>query len=65
MNSELADQIKAYDSKLNLDEAMTPPSVWYTSDEFAAIENQSVFVNNWIMAARADQLEQSGQYHAL
>ncbi len=64
MNS-IRQQIESYDPTLKLEQALTPPSSWYTSDAFTDLENETVFANNWIMVARTDQLEERGQFVAI
>jgi len=62
MNDYLNQQINIYDATRDIEDAVTPPSSWYTSREFAVLENATVFANNWIMVARKEQLEDEGQY---
>jgi choline monooxygenase len=56
--------INAYDATNPLSKASTPPSAWYTNKEFESVERDSVFGNNWLVAARVDQLQQPGDYVA-
>ena len=59
------EEVKRYNVKENLATAVTPPSSWYTSQSFAELENRSVFSHNWIVAGRADQVSEPGQYFTL
>lgn len=58
----IQDTIKRYQSDQALENASTPPSAWYTDPQIAALENEQVFANNWLIAARVEQLAESGQY---
>ncbi|NQZ12893.1 MAG: aromatic ring-hydroxylating dioxygenase subunit alpha [Algicola sp.] len=60
----LKDTINQYDPTKSLAQACTPPSAWYTNKAFAEIEQEQVFSNNWLIAARVDQLQKSGDYVA-
>jgi choline monooxygenase len=56
--------INAYDPTLALENAVTPPSAWYTDEAFAKLENEAVFGQNWLVAGRIDQLQKEGDYLA-
>jgi choline monooxygenase len=60
----LVDSIDAYDPKLPLSQASTPPSAWYTRHEFYKLEKDTVFGSSWLLAARMDQLQSVGDYVA-
>ncbi|WP_371185938.1 aromatic ring-hydroxylating dioxygenase subunit alpha [Thalassotalea maritima] len=57
-------QIHCYDASLPLTKASTPPSSWYTCTDIAKLESDSVFSNNWLLAARVEQLQKHGDYVA-
>ena len=59
--NEIVNQYKADDP---LEEASTPPSSWYIDKRIETLETESVFTNNWLIAARLDQLQDKGQYVA-
>lgn len=61
---KLEDMINLYDPSKPLQQASTPPSAWYTDQSIAALENDSVFGKNWLIAARVDQLQKVGDYVA-
>jgi choline monooxygenase len=44
--------------------AWTPPCSWYTDPEFHALERRAVFRQNWLFAARAEQLARPGAFVA-
>src|SRR5690349_15681942 len=56
--------IEAFNPALPLEEAWLPPSEWYTSQEFYEHEQATVFRNNWLIAARAEQLKEIGNFVA-
>ncbi|WP_068547643.1 aromatic ring-hydroxylating oxygenase subunit alpha [Thalassotalea crassostreae] len=56
--------IAQYDPTNPLSKASTPPSLWYTEPEIAKLEIDTVFSNNWLIAARIDQLAKNGDYVA-
>ena len=58
----LQDIIRSYDPQQSLDRASTIPSSWYTNKDLYDLELKSVFSNTWQLAARTDQLTQTGQY---
>ncbi len=60
----ISELINSYQPNNRLENASTPPSAWYTNQEFAAIEQDTVFNNNWLVAARVEQLQDEGQYVA-
>ena len=51
-----------FDTSVPIDEAFTPPSVWYTGAEFAAVERARVFSSGWQFVARSDQLTNPGEF---
>lgn len=60
----LLDAINAYDPLLPLSQASTPPSAWYTKQEFYKLEKSTVFSCSWLLAARLEQLQVVGDYVA-
>ncbi|WNC67163.1 aromatic ring-hydroxylating dioxygenase subunit alpha [Thalassotalea nanhaiensis] len=56
--------INSYKSSNPIELASTPPSAWYTTPEIANLEQDSVFTNNWLIAARVEQFKQQGDYVA-
>jgi choline monooxygenase len=57
----LKDIIDSYDPNRPLAEASTIPASWYTDKRIFELEKQNVF-GSWQVAARLDQLENSGDY---
>lgn len=62
---DLKQVIQQYDPNTPLELAVTPPSAWYTDQQFAKHELKSVFGGNWLVAARVEQLKASGDYVAV
>jgi choline monooxygenase len=62
MTADLRDLIDSYNPRDPLDHAYTIPSSWYTNNQLYDLELQTVFTNNWQLAARRDQLEQPGNF---
>ncbi len=62
MNPELREIVDHYDPKLPLDHASTIPSSWYTNKDFYELELKTVFSRSWQLAARSDQVSESGRY---
>jgi choline monooxygenase len=58
------EQIEGFDPKAAIEDAWLPPSSWYTEPVFHDIDRDTVFANNWLIAARDDQLENPGDYVA-
>ena len=54
--------VNDYDPNLALERAFTIPSSWYVDKNLYELELKTVFSNTWQLAARVDQLQQSGQY---
>jgi choline monooxygenase len=46
----------------NLATAATPPAEWYTDAGFLALEQEKVFGHAWLLAGRAEQVAQPGQF---
>ena len=56
--------IDKYDVTLPIEQAITPPSAWYTNSDIAKLEQDSVFSDSWLVATRKELLQESGQYVA-
>ncbi len=53
----LRNDLKRFDPTLPIERAWTPPSSWYTDQDFYRLEQQNVFGHNWLIAARIDQVD--------
>jgi len=62
--NHLTRDLARFDPALPLAEASTPPSTWYTDPGFYALERETVFKKNWIVAANAHDLRETGRYAA-
>jgi choline monooxygenase len=62
--SWLRDEVSRFDASVPLDAAWLPPSSWYNDRRFYELERDTVFRNNWLIAARADQVPNRGDYIA-
>jgi choline monooxygenase len=60
----LRDEVARFDASVPLDAAWLPPSSWYNDARFYELERDTVFRNNWLIAARADQVRNTGDYVA-
>jgi len=60
----LDEQIRLFDPRQPIESTWLPPSSWYTEPAFYDLERSTVFKNNWLIAARADQLRAPGDYVA-
>lgn len=58
----LATEIERFDPSLPIERASTPPAFWYTDSAFYELETQSALANNWLIAARRDQLVSKGSF---
>jgi len=58
----LHDIIASYNDRNPIEQAFTIPSAWYTDERIAELERQAVFGGTWQVVARADQLQQPGQF---
>jgi choline monooxygenase len=56
--------VNRFDARAPLESAWLPPSSWYNDARFFDLERDTVFRNNWLIAARANQVEKSGDYVA-
>jgi len=62
--SWLRDEVSRFDASVPLDAAWLPPSSWYNDRRFYELERDTVFRNNWLIVARADQVRKRGDYVA-
>ncbi len=51
-----------FDPSLSMDASTRPPGSWYRDQEIYRAERDTVFKNQWLLAAREDQLRASGDY---
>ena len=56
------EEVKRFDIKVPIEEAVTPPSSWYTSREFYLLEMEKIFKKNWISIHSKNGLEQPNDY---
>jgi choline monooxygenase len=54
--------VRRFDPSVPVERATTPPSSWYTSASFHALERQTVLSRGWLPAGRTDQLARPGDY---
>jgi phenylpropionate dioxygenase-like ring-hydroxylating dioxygenase large terminal subunit len=64
MTTWLRDEVARFDASVPLEAAWLPPSSWYNDARFYELERDTVFRNNWLIAARADQVRNTGDYVA-
>ncbi len=57
-------EIARFNAVVPLDAAWLPPSSWYIDKRFFDLERDTVFKNNWLIAARTDQFTRAGDYVA-
>jgi len=62
MNPSLKEIIDSYNPNAPLDRAWTIPAPWYTDERVYQLELQNVFTHSWQVIARADQVNEPGQY---
>lgn len=60
----LDEQLDSFDPSVPIESAWLPPSSWYTAPGVFEVERDTVFRNNWLIAAREDQLRRPGDYVA-
>jgi len=58
----LQKEVEKFDPTVPVQAGWLPPSSWYTAPEIYRLEQHTVFKNNWLIAARQDQLCRPGQY---
>ncbi len=62
MSATVAQILATYDPRSPLAEAWTIAGPWYTDPGIAQLERRGVFGATWQMVARADQVEEPGQF---
>src|SRR5262249_50213150 len=62
MSDSLKQIIDLYDPHAPLTEAWTIPASWYTDAQVYDLELKTVFAHSWQLAARIDQLRETGRY---
>src|SRR5688572_8699563 len=62
MTRRLEDILAAYQRHTPLEEASTIPSDWYTDSRVLDLERQTVFSGSWQVAARVEQLQETGRF---
>jgi len=62
--SWLDEQLDGFDPAVPIEAAWLPPSSWYTERGVYEVERDTVFKNNWLIAAREDQLTRPGDFVA-
>jgi choline monooxygenase len=65
MDQSIAALLALYDETAPLAEASTIPAPWYLGTRIEALERDHVFGGNWIVAGRADQIAQPGDYFTI
>lgn len=60
----LLDEVRRFDPNVPLEAAWLPPKSWYTDSRFFDLECETVFKNNWLIAARSDQFKKAGDFVA-
>ncbi len=61
-DERLRESVQRFDPALPLEKAWTPPASWYTDPEMYRLEQAAVFGANWLVAARAEQVDSPGHY---
>jgi choline monooxygenase len=62
MIKSVAEIIDGYNPGAPLAEAWTIPAPWYTDERLYDLELKTVFARSWQLAARVDQVRESGRY---
>jgi choline monooxygenase len=62
--SWISDEVARFDPKIPLESAWLPPKSWYNAGRFHTLERDTVFKNNWLIAARGDQFVKAGDFVA-
>ena len=63
-NPWLLEEVRRFDPNVPLEAAWLPPKSWYTDSRFYDLESETVFKNNWLIAARSDQFKKPGDFVA-
>ncbi|HEU4365245.1 MAG TPA: SRPBCC family protein [Candidatus Krumholzibacteria bacterium] len=58
------DEVARFDPAVPLEAAWLPPKSWYNDARFFDLERDSVFRNNWLIAARGDEFTKTGDFVA-
>jgi len=64
-DSSLQELIESYNPAAPLAQAYTIPASWYVDRAVANLEARSVFSRNWLVAGRAEQLNEPGNFVTL
>ena len=62
MDASLHQIVSSYNPRNPLEKAFTIPGSWYIDERVAALERRNVFGRTWQVVARADQLQERGQF---
>ena len=62
--SWVLDEVARFDPAVPLEAAWLPPKSWYNDARFFDLERDTVFRNNWLIAARSDQFAKAGDFVA-
>jgi choline monooxygenase len=62
LHKELMKEILRFDPKKPLEEAVTPPSSWYLSEEILFLEKERVFMKNWLGIGDGTELSSKGRF---
>lgn len=54
--------IRKFDPNIPIEEAITPPSSWYTNPSFLSLEFDRVFFRGWQAVGCAEQIKQPGNF---
>ena len=65
MQSSIQQILASYNDGTALSQASTIPAPWYTDSRIAEMERLEIFSKTWQLAARTDQLQQSGSFVTL
>lgn len=59
---DLQEEIDRFQADLPIERAWMPPSSWYTTQAFHALEQTAVFANSWQPVARIEDLTEPGAF---
>ncbi len=62
MQASIEQILSSYDDRAPLAQASTIPAPWYVDPRIGELERLNVFGRTWQLAARTDQLHQSGEF---
>ncbi len=60
----IRDEVARFDPSVPLEAAWLPPKSWYNDARFHDLERDTVFKNNWLIAARSEQFAKAGDFVA-